>query len=193
MTANRTVPSAALRNGDFNGTGATMYDPKTGAANGTGRTPFANNIIPKDRMDPASLYMTDLIPAPNQPVFPNNYLATGRYTALRDNVDFKVNYNPTDKLQLFGRYSFSPTEFFDPPSLGAALGDATGGGQPGRAPGLIQTAGIGGTYTISPTVLFDANIGYTRLRLGAENIAHRRPGETRGANPRRPWRRFSLL
>ena len=64
--------------------------------------------------------MQSLIPLPNQPVFPNNYLAIGSYSALRDNVDFKVNYNPTDKLQIFGRYSFSPYEFFDPPSLGEA-------------------------------------------------------------------------
>jgi hypothetical protein len=170
VTALRTVPTAAMRQGNFNGTGTTIYDPNTGAANGTGRTPFPNNTVPTDRFDSASTYMQNLIPLPNQPVYPNNYLAVGRYTALRDNVDFKVNFNPSDKVQLFGRYSFSPYEFFDPPSLGDALGDATGGGQPGRAPGLIQTTGIGGTYTISPSVLLDANIGYTRLALSAQNI-----------------------
>ena len=170
VTALRTVPTAAMRTGDFSAIAATIYDPNTGAVNGTGRSPFPNNRIPVDRIDPAAAYMQDLIPLPNQPVFPNNYLAVGRYTALRDNVDFKVNYVPTDKLQLFARYSFSPSEFFDPPSLGAAGGDATGGGQPGRAPSLIQTAGIGGTYTISPTMLLDANVGYTRLRLAAENV-----------------------
>ena len=170
VTALRTVPTAAMRTGDFSATGATIYDPATGNANGTGRVPFPNNFIPANRVDPASAYMQNLIPAPNQPVFPNNYLAVGRYTADRDNVDFKVNYNPNEKLQLFTRYSFSPTEFFDPPSLGEAGGDATGGGQPGLAPGLIQTAGIGGTYAFSPSTLLDANVGYTRLRLGAENI-----------------------
>jgi hypothetical protein len=170
VTALRTVPTAAMRQGNFNGTGTTVYDPGTGNANGTGRTPFANNTIPSNRFDPASVTMAGLIPLPNQPVFPNNYLAIGNYSALRDNVDFKVNYNRSDKFQMFGRYSFSPYEFFDPPSLGEALGDATGGGQPGTAPGLIQTAGIGGTYTVSPTVLLDANIGYTRLAMSAKNI-----------------------
>lgn len=170
VTALRTVPTASMRKGDFNGTGTTLYDPNSGAANGTGRTPYPNNIVPTSQFDPASAYMQNLIPLPNQPVYPNNYLAVGRYTALRDNVDFKVNYNATDKFQMFGRYSFSPYEFFDPPSLGDALGDATGGGQPGRAPGLIQTTGIGGTYTISPTILLDANVGYTRLALSAQNV-----------------------
>jgi hypothetical protein len=170
VTALRTVPTAAMRKGDFNGTGTTIYDPTTGAANGTGRTPFPNNTIPAEKFDFAAAYMQNLIPLPNQPVYPNNYQTVGRYSARRDNVDFKVNYIPTSKLQVFGRYSFSPYEFFDPPSLGDALGDATGGGQPGRAPGLIQTTGIGATYTLSPTVVLDGNIGYTRLALSAQNI-----------------------
>ncbi len=169
-SALRTVPTAAMRTGDFTATGTTLFDPTTGAANGTGRTPFAGNKIPAAQMDPAALYMSNLIPLPNQPVYPNNYLAVGGYRLTRDNIDGKINYNPSDKLQIFGRYSISPTEVFDPPSLAGAGGDATNGGQPGRAPGLIQSTAIGGTYTFSPRVLFDGVFGYTRLRLAAENI-----------------------
>ncbi len=169
-TALRTVPTAAMRTGDFNGTGTTLFDPTTGNANGTGRTPFPSNRIPSSQIDPASAYMINLIPAPNQPVFPNNYLAVGGYQFRRDNVDFKVNYNKSERLQMWTRYSFSPTLAFDPPSLGEAGGDATNGGQPGRAPGLTQSAAVGGTYTISPRVILDAVLGYTRLRLSAENI-----------------------
>lgn len=166
----RTVPNAALRGGDFTGTGTTIYDPRTGNANGTGRLPFADNRVPTALIDPASAYMANLLPAPNQSVFPQNYQATGTYSLTRDNLDFKVNYAPTEKIQMFTRYSFSPSEVFDPPSLGEAGGDATNGGQPGRAPGLIQSAVVGGTYTFSPRVILDGVIGYTRLRLSAENI-----------------------
>ncbi len=166
----RTVPTAAMRTGNFSATGTTLYDPTTGAADGSGRTPFAGNIIPTNRIDPAAAFMSNLIPQPNQSVFPNNYLAVAGYRLNRDNVDFKVNYHPNEKTQIFGRYSFSPSEVFDPPSLGAAGGDATNGGQPGLAPGLIQSAAIGGTYTITPRIVLDGVIGYTRLRLAAENI-----------------------
>jgi hypothetical protein len=166
----RTIPTSLLRGGDFNGTGTTVYDPNTGASDGSGRTPFPNNLIPSTRIDPAAAYMANLIPQPNQSVFPNNYLSVGTYQLTRDNADFKVNYVPSDKMQAFGRYSFSPTLIFDPPSLGAAGGDATGGGQPGRAPGLIQSAGAGMTYTFTPHLLFDGVVGYTRLRLGAQNV-----------------------
>ncbi|HTS62744.1 MAG TPA: TonB-dependent receptor [Candidatus Acidoferrales bacterium] len=169
-SALRTVPTTALRNGDFNGTGTTIYDPNTGTSTGTGRTPFANNQIPSNRIDPASAYMAALIPQPNQSVYPNNYLAIGDYSLTRDNVDFKINYVATDKMQIFGRYSFSPTLIFDPPSLGPAGGDATNGGQPGRAPGLVQTGGVGATYTITPHVVFDGVASYTRLRLSAQNV-----------------------
>lgn len=167
----RTVPTAAMRAGDFNGSGTTIYDPLTGAVNGSARTPFANNSIPASRIDPASAAMTALIPQLNQPgIFPNNYLAVAAYQFRRDNVDFKVNYAASSKLQLFTRYSFSPTLVFDPPSLGAAGGDATNGGQPGTAPGLIQSSAVGGTYLLSPHIVIDGVIGYTRLRLSAKNV-----------------------
>jgi hypothetical protein len=167
----RTVPTAAMRTGDYSATGAILYDPNTGAADGSGRTPFAGNIIPTNRIDLAASIMSGLIPLPNQAnVFPNNYLAVGGYTLNRDNVDFKVNYHPSEKMQVFGRYSFSPSKVFDPPSLGAAGGDATNGGQPGTAPGLIQSTAVGGTYTLTPRIVLDGVIGYTRLRLSAENV-----------------------
>ena len=53
-----TVPDARLRAGDFsqalntNGSLQTIYDPATGAANGSGRAAFANNQIPTTRIDP---------------------------------------------------------------------------------------------------------------------------------------------
>ena len=168
-SALRTVATPALRNGDFNGTGTTVFDPATGIASGAGRTAFAGNIIPASRIDPAAVTMAGLVPLPNQSVFPNNYLAIANYKLTRDNLDFKVNYNINDKATMFGRYSFSPTDVFDPPSLLAAGGDATNGGQPGNAIGLIQTAGVGGTYTITPRIVFDGVVGFTRLRLSAQN------------------------
>src|SRR5260370_10200150 len=141
-----------------------------------GRQPFANNRVPLARIDPAALKLISLLPAVNQVTsgISNNYFASGTYKFDRDNADIKVNYNATDKLLLFARYSVSPSDLFDPPSLDAAGGDATNGGQPGHAPGLVQSASIGGTYTLSPRVLVDGTIGWTPPRLGAANIGHRK-------------------
>ena len=172
-SAFRTLPTAALRQGDFSGTGARIYDPATGNANGTGRTLFPNDRIPANRIDPIALKLIALIPQPNQlagATPANNYFASGTYEFNRDNYDFKVNYNPNEKSTLYVRYSISPSDIFDPPSLGAAGGDALAGGQPGNAPGRVQSTAIGGTYTLSPTLLLDGNIGFTRQRLGAQNV-----------------------
>ena len=41
-----TVPTVEARRGDFSSYGTTIYDPLTGNPDGSGRTAFANNIIP---------------------------------------------------------------------------------------------------------------------------------------------------
>ena len=165
-----TVPTDALKRGDFSGVGATIYDPNTGAADGSNRTPFPNGLIPGGRIDPAAAHMTNLTPSPNLTTFPSNYFATGTYSFNRHTSDIKINYNPTDRTSMFGRYSISPSNIFDPPMLGEAGGNAITGGQPGNSPGRVQSASLGGTYTASPAVLLDGNIGFTRQRLGSQNV-----------------------
>jgi len=169
-SAFRTVPTAALRQGDFGAANALIYDPMTGSPDGSGRQLFPNARIPAARLDPAAVKMTSLIPQPNLTTFPSNYFATGTYEFNRDNADIKINFYPVERASMFARYSISPSDIFDPPSLEAAGGDALAGGQPGRAPGRIQSASVGGTYTASPCILIDGNIGFTRQRLGAENV-----------------------
>ena len=168
-STNLTLPTAAMRTGDMSATGVTIYDPLTGNADGTGRTPFANNSIPTTRIDPAAATLTALLPTLTRPnTFTSNYDAYGNTQYNRDNWDFKVNYNPTDKMMVWGRYSLSPMDIVALLVLGPiAGGDAFGGGNPGHAGGRVQTTAAGFTYTISPTVLVDGNVGYTRQNIGA--------------------------
>jgi hypothetical protein len=166
---NLTLPSTAERTGDLSATPATIYDPLTGNADGTGRTPFAGNIIPQSRISPIAADMVSLLPTtltrPNQ--FTNNYDAYGDTQYNRNSWDYKVNYNPSDKQMIWGRYSFSPMNIVAPFVLGAAEGDVFGGGNPVHSGGLVQTTATGFTDTLSPTLLLDANLGYTRQSIGA--------------------------
>jgi hypothetical protein len=168
---NLTLPTAAERTGDFSNTAlisATIYDPLTGNPNGSGRSPFPGNVIPTNRIATASATLTALLPALTRPnLLTQNYDAYADTTYSRDNWDYKVNYNPTDRAMVFGRYSFSPMSIFDPLDLGPAGGDAFNGGNPGLAGGLVQTTSAGFTYTVSPTFLIDGNVGYTRQSIGA--------------------------
>lgn len=152
---------------DFSGTGTTIYDPASNA-DPTLRTPFAGNIIPFNRIDIAAIELIKRMPLPNLPGFTNNYVANGTAEFDRTNFDTKINFNPNEKMQMWGRFSYSPTLITEPPLMGEAGGDALNGGQLGTAPGKVYVASIGGTYTFSPSFVMDAVVGYTRQHLGAE-------------------------
>lgn len=176
--ATRTLPIAQMVQGDFRNLPGNpiIYDPRTGDATGAGKQQISCNgvlnVICPDRIDPAATAMIGLLQPSLANVFPtanntNNFSGSGTASLNRDNFDVKINYNPSLKSTVFGRYSFSKSLVFDPPLLGDAAGDATNGGQLGSAPGLIQSIGLGGTYAFTPTLLLDWNFGYTRQRIGA--------------------------
>jgi hypothetical protein len=149
-----------------------VFDPNTGTATGAGRLAFAGNIIPANRIDPAAKIMLGRInPAGflnNDGVTAtNNYNSTGSAQLNRRTFDVKINYVMNSKSTLFGRYSRSNALLVDPPTLGDAMGGATGGGQVGLAPSKIQNVGLGGTHVLSSRMVIDANLGFTRQKLGA--------------------------
>jgi hypothetical protein len=167
-SVNLTLPSTAMRGGDFSATGVTIYDPLTGNPDGTGRTPFPSNAVPSNRIAAAAATMTGLLPALTRPdAAIQNYDAFGNTSYTRGNWDFKVNYNPTEKAMVWGRYSISPMDILAPLVLGKAGGDAFAGGNPGHAGGRVQTTAAGLTYSFTPTLLVDGNAGYTRQNIGA--------------------------
>jgi outer membrane receptor protein involved in Fe transport len=149
--------------------GATIYDPASNPDPRL-RTAFQNNTIPAGRIDSAALELIKRLPNTTGSGFANNFTPTGGAEFNRINIDNKVTYNTGGKLTAFGRYSISPTDIFEPQILGEAGGDALNGGQNGKAPGRVQVIGTGLTYTFAPNLIMDVNAGYTRQRLGAENV-----------------------
>jgi hypothetical protein len=182
----RTMPTPTMVTGDFRGlldsTGhqINIYDPATGGSDGTGKQIIScngvQNVICPNRIDPASQAMITLLQPSLSKEFAtsdnlNNWQGSGTAEVNRDSADFKFNYVPNSKATTFVRYSFSKSLIIDPALLGDAGGDDTqagGGGQQGRSPGLIQSVGLGATYTLTPKMLLDWNFGYTRQRLSAE-------------------------
>ncbi|MEO8658832.1 MAG: carboxypeptidase-like regulatory domain-containing protein, partial [Bryobacteraceae bacterium] len=61
-----TVPLAPFRTGDFSSLlpAHPIFDPQSGSANGVGRTPFAGNIIPANRLDPIVQNLLSKLPSP---------------------------------------------------------------------------------------------------------------------------------
>ena len=185
----QTVPSANMEAGIFTGvttngtTPVVIYDPATGNADGTGRTPFPNNVIPANRISYAANQMIKLLTANSNADAPNvaganllsangvnnDFFGAADAEYVRDNVDTRLDYNLSSKSSIFGRYGFQKTNLFDPQTLGAAGGTTFDGGQPGNAPSLIQSIGIGGTYTFRSNLLLDANAAYLRQGMAAKN------------------------
>lgn len=170
----QTVPTPAMLSGDFSAVTTAIYDPTTGnPATGAGRTQFANNKIPSGEISYAAQQMVKLMTAdaPNvsTSALSNNYFAVadGEYT--RDNIDTRVDYTVSHASTIFGRYGIQKTNLFEPQALGKAGGNAINGGQPGNAPSIIQSIGLGGTHTFRPNLLLDANVGYFRQGMAAKN------------------------
>jgi hypothetical protein len=157
-----TVPTAVQRLGDFGSFAGTIYDPATGNFDGTGRTAFTGNVVPLSRQSAISRKIQDLIPSPLRTGTTSNFFAAGVQSLNRDNYDLKVNWNRTDKNTIWGKYSAMNAFFECAPTLGAAYGPGLCGGESGTNSTRDQFATLGQTWTISPTLILDSTISWTR-------------------------------
>jgi len=80
-----TVPSAAMRAGDFSTLSAPI-DPLTGQ-------PFANGVIPADRIDPSSRALLAYIPLPNLPGSSQNFRRTATSATTADGISVRLTHN----------------------------------------------------------------------------------------------------
>ncbi len=170
------VPTLDELNGDFSfaGLGYPIYDPATARqVNGQWvSTPFAGNVIPKSRFDPAILKFLSNNPwdPPNNQAGSGiltatgpqqNYGATSSYYSYRTRYDAKVDHYFSDKNRVFGRYS---------QVLNRAVGDQIGlnwrllDGTAVLTPSDQENAVASDTYVFSPTMINEARIGFNRRR-----------------------------
>jgi hypothetical protein len=176
-TVQAQVPNAAMKAGNLSASSTPIYDPLTGNPNGGGRTPFAGNIIPTARIDSGvqALLATGVWPNPNQAgtgVFGlgQNFLCSGcqgNSGARRDQVDAKVNWNPSSKLSTYVRFGVNNGDWYNPQIFGLL-------GGPVVSPTNIS-AGVGGatvynntasaSYVFNSHLLVDAYFGYSRIDM----------------------------
>ncbi len=161
MTPTTEGSSTALREG-------MVFDPYSGNLDGTGRKVFSSggkvNVIPQSRFNAPMMKLLALVPAPNLPGDYTNYYNSGNQALNRNNFDVKVNWNRTEKHQVWVKYSIMKALV----TCGFTLGEAGGpglcsGGGLGSGSTQVQVATIGSTYTLSPTFLIDGTIGWTRF------------------------------
>ena len=197
-----TIPTPAIRRGDMSASTTPMYDPATGAANGTGRTPFALNQVPVARMDPIAVKIQSLLPNPTYDSLTANLFAAGPYKFNSYKMDSKINWNISDKLTMFARGGVQDHAFESGPVLGELVGVPYYGPASVAGPtyGTTGNMAVGVTYVISPAFILDGNFGYTAYDANSQELGLGKnlglemgiPG-TNGPRPfEGGWPRFSV-
>jgi hypothetical protein len=163
-----TIPSPLSRTGNLSealagSSPAPVYDPKTGDLNtGVGRTPFPNNVIPTNRLNPIALKILALVPNPNQnyntAAPSNNYFALLPFHKDTDFTDGKIDYNISANDRISGRFSFQRPEIFQAPIFGMAGGNANGAFQ-GTGTQKTYSTGINWNHTFSPSMVNEFRVG----------------------------------
>ncbi len=120
-TSFSTVPIDTWRQGDFSalknssGVPIVIYDPNTTVANPSGsgyvRTPFANNVIPTNRLDPVAQAALKILPQPNATPInafaqTNNFYQINRNATDSNQYTVRIDHRFSDKNLLFGRFMF---------------------------------------------------------------------------------------
>src|SRR5438034_5579565 len=146
-----TIPTAAVKTGDLSEVTTPIYDPATGAADGSGRQPFADNRVPASRFSPISQKILPLWPEPNLGGLANNFFVSSSAPYNRHTVDAKVNYNVSNRLTTFARVGIIVWDQYYRPIFGEELGGvAISGQQAGPANGNSINITSAATYVITP-------------------------------------------
>ncbi|MFN7919804.1 MAG: TonB-dependent receptor [Bryobacteraceae bacterium] len=159
------LPTSLMHAGNFTESARPIYDPATGDPDGGNRTPFAGNIVPAGRISPITKKLNDLLPLPNlgaPGAIANNFFAAGGFRFDRKTLDSKITFNPFSKLSLNARVSYLDWVCEDP----SWLGNLGGGGigrctYDGTSSGHTLSMTYSGVYTVTPTFIVDAYVGYT--------------------------------
>jgi hypothetical protein len=174
-----TVPTPAMRNGDFSGV-RPVYNPFTvrpaaGTASGYTRDPFPGSIIPKTRFDSVTSRLIQAYPLPDTSALANNQTTNPVFGQSWDQGDIRVDYNLDSNTTIFGRFSQQNTLTLPPSTFGLrtipGLSVPVGLGNPSTYAGtnglVAHHAVIAATHVFSPTLIVDARFGYGRFNLHA--------------------------
>ena len=155
-----TVPTAAIRGGDFSGSSTAIVDPLTGQ-------PFANNQIPSSRLDPSSVALLRFIPLPNLSGNTRNFHNVSTTKSSADNISVRVTHN------------------FTPAAAGGRGGGGRGGGGVAAGPrgGPGGPGGRGGRGAAQGTsVNLTAQLQYRRSENQQQNVLPALGGASENTN-----------
>jgi hypothetical protein len=175
QTALSTVPSKAMRAGDFSELSRIIYDPQTGQ-------PFPANVIPDARIDGvARAILTQLYPEPNtagtrqangQTI--SNYLLNPIKERQDNQFDVKVEHKLATSNRFFVRYSYQKTHRLQPASLPHGDAGFTFGAGDGNI--KAQSVAFNDTQTLGTNWFNEFRFGWSSIKFFMTSIDY-------GTNP----------
>lgn len=181
ITQTSTVPTVAQRAGNFGA--RPMFDPATVRQNPAGpgfvRDRFQNNVIPRDRWDPVSARLLELYPLPTSSAAANNFVFSPNQRDTADQYDTRWDHRFTDKISLYGRFSFLDRPLFVPAPLPAP---AFGSTSDRISDQLLTNRNLAVVYThvLSATVVNEFRFGFNRVRADLRPFSKERLNEQFG-------------
>ena len=186
QTQTFTVPTSAVRAGDFSGLPA-IYDPRTTDVTGR-RTAFPDNRVPTGRLDPVAVAFLQKLPLPNAAGDVQNLVASPAVRNDSTQGVVRIDRHSTAKDTFFGRLYIADFDTFQP--LGSSLLNES------LVPGFgyhlttrTTSLGLGETHVLHPN---DRQRRPLRFLAGFGRAAERKPrGQFRGPDSNRGNRSHS--
>jgi hypothetical protein len=156
-TLQNTVPTQAMRNGDFSAEGVTITDPTTGL-------PYANDTIPQSQINPVAQKFLTLFPLPNAgetaSVHSANYIVNRDNTYHSDQYDIRIDQNFGEKQHIFGRWTSKDINQLSNNNLLVPSNSN---------PDNYRLLTLADNYAIKPNIYNEARFGFTRNNSGYSN------------------------
>ena len=140
------VPSAAFRSGDFSSLSTPVLDPLT-------KVQFPGNIIPANRIDPATAFFLPFIPLPTTSAGTAPYAAP--FSSDVDQANVRFDQRLSAKNSLFVRETYTRRNDFNPGNFPLNGGST----QDNRT----HSAVVSDTHIFTPSVINELRLGYTRF------------------------------
>jgi hypothetical protein len=119
------------------------------------------NQIPVSRLDPTALKLMSLYPAANQAGITSNYTVSPNLYEQRNAFDVRADVNPSQRDQVFFRFSYVDNPIFIPGIFG---GIADGGGfQQGDQTAKSSQSVLGYTHVFTPATINVLHVGFNHL------------------------------
>jgi hypothetical protein len=163
-----TAPYPEWFTGDFRNAPTRIYDPRTGNADGTGRTQISCNgvlnVICPDRISPIATKLLNFLKTfppniTNAPFNTQNTVFNEVLEKKTHSMDAKINYNINEKNVLSYRFSYQQPKVVQPGPYGIYGGPNSGGGFDGVGTQDIVSTAANYTRTFNPTLILEARYG----------------------------------